>query len=311
MEFRFSKDSAEINSKALYYLTHNLTNREKGEKQFAAILDRLGNAVERYPSWHPVVTLPKQYLNSSEGATEIYSGKDHTIYFTKGFITCPYHKPTAEELVSRINKVAGLKAEILETSLYRDETTTILVEVETDMLELGSDGKIPNRDAIRWCTEYLVKNMEHAQVAETWWSMRPILLGEPHGSRSSLFVNQHTGTHIKKILEALNNSGVYGPIIEESLAMFSPKKLDSINQTLLQAAIKNYDGKANSFEFHLHNEKCKVNVNDTWEDGTELRFTVEIGNHDLRVSGFYYPKLKKIEPIGDPTGKQEVAKKFI
>ena len=40
--------------------------------------------------------------------------------------------------------------------------------------------------------------------------MRPYLLGEPHGSRSSLFVTQDTALAIKKIYVAMVESGMYG-----------------------------------------------------------------------------------------------------
>ena len=75
---------------------------------------------------------------------------------------------------------------------------------------------------------------------KTWWSMRSYLLGEPHGSRSSLLVNQYTGGHMRKILEALNNSGVYGPV-EWSLDMLSKKKRELIGENLLRAALKQYE----------------------------------------------------------------------
>ena len=43
--------------------------------------------------------------------------------------------------------------------------------------------------------------------------MRGYFLGKPNGSRSSLFVNQETGQKMKKIWEALINTGMFGPIM--------------------------------------------------------------------------------------------------
>jgi hypothetical protein len=42
--------------------------------------------------------------------------------------------------------------------------------------------------------------------------MRPYLLGEPHGSRSSLFVGQDTALAMKKIYLAMCESGMFGPV---------------------------------------------------------------------------------------------------
>jgi hypothetical protein len=50
-----------------------------------------------------------------------------------------------------------------------------------------------------------------AERAETWETMRPYLLGEPHGSRSSLFVAQDTALAMKKIYEAMVETGMFGP----------------------------------------------------------------------------------------------------
>ena len=51
-----------------------------------------------------------------------------------------------------------------------------------------------------------------AQLAETWETMRYYILGSPHGSRSSLFVNQETGQALKNIWKALIHTGMFGPI---------------------------------------------------------------------------------------------------
>ncbi len=132
----------------------------------------------------------------------------------------------------------------------------------------------------------LVRNAHHAQVAETWWSMRSYLLGEPHGSRSSLLVNQYTGGHMRKILEALNNSGMYGPVKEWSLDMLSKKKRELIGETLLRTALKKYEKGSEKFTFELNGERCKASVRDTWDDGYELSVNVMIGASELVVSGF-------------------------
>lgn len=79
-----------------------------------------------------------------------------------------------------------------------------------------------------------------------------------------LFVDQHAGIHMREILEAMNASGMFGPVLESSLDMLSPKKRDAIARTLLRAAIN------------------------TWDDGMELSIRIEIGKYDLYVAGFHY-----------------------
>src|SRR3546814_9022491 len=84
--------------------------------------------------------------------------------------------------------------------------------------------------SLAWFVQLSAAEATGAQVAETWWNVRSLILGSPHGSRSSLFVNQHTGVHMRKILEAMNASGMFGPIKESSLEMLSQKKRDAISE---------------------------------------------------------------------------------
>lgn len=51
-----------------------------------------------------------------------------------------------------------------------------------------------------------------SMVGETWEAMRHYLLGSPHGSRSSLFVDQDTALAMKRIYTAMNEPGMSGPM---------------------------------------------------------------------------------------------------
>ncbi len=115
---------------------------------------------------------------------------------------------------------------------------------------------------------------------------------------------------MRKILDALNNSGMFGEIKEESLDMLSQKKRDSINETLIRAAVKCWDKESEKFEFELRGETCKAAIRDTWDDGTELSLRVEIGNGDLYISGFYYAEGDKTTYL-EPRGKRAIAEKFV
>ena len=76
----------------------------------------------------------------------------------------------------------------------------------------SSDGTIPKAVAVPLMLELELPFWRSAEVAETWESMRPHILGSPCGSRSSLFVNQETGAYLKKVWNDIIYSGMFGPI---------------------------------------------------------------------------------------------------
>lgn len=311
MEFRSPTVAAQQNANAISFLTKNLTDRDAGRALVQELINELGNAIERYPDWHPILTAPSRRGSehiSSLDQLEAYSGTDHTQEFVRGFVTCPYSPDTADKIVAAVEGIPGLCARRLDAPLYGDSAHPVVVGAIN--VELEADGTIRSRDAIAWFVQRAAASADGAQVAETWWNVRSLILGKPHGSRSSLFVNQHAGLHMRKILEAMNASGMFGPVLESSLDMLSPKKRDAIAQTLLRTAIDTWDGTSPSFEFELRGENCKAAVRDTWDDGMELSIRIEIGKHDLYVTGFHYPKDDKITH-SDPSGRRNIAEKFL
>lgn len=311
MEFRAPAVALQENAQALAYLTKNLSDPEAGRRLVDRLLQELGNAVDAYPDWHPVLTAPQQGGTehiSSLSQLRIYDEADHTVKFVRGFVTCPYSDVAADRLVDAVNQVPKLNACRLQEPLYADGAYPVIVEA--NYVDLEADGTIRGRDALAWFAQKAASEARTAQVAETWWNVRSYILGRPHGSRSSLFVNQHTGVHMRKILEAMNNSGMFGPILESSLAMLSQKKRDTISETLIRTAVRNWDKHSEKFEFELRGEVCKAALRDTWEDGMELSVRVEIGKHALYVSGFYYPDSNRVTYL-DPQGKRELAEKFL
>ncbi|WP_323912273.1 hypothetical protein [Aeromonas caviae] len=309
MEFRYPTASATANMSALKYLTQHLSSPEKGREEFGRLIKELGTSITSYPSWHPILTIPRsQGKEGVGGVSSLYEGIDHTIQFVRGFVTCPYSEKTANALVDSVNQMAGLNAYRTDTPLYSDDAYPVVVEAIEVSLE--ADGTIRSRDALAWCVQELVRNARDARFAETWWSMRSDLLGDPHGSRSSLLVNQYTGGHMRKILEALNNSGMYGPVKEWSLEMLSKKKREKIGETLLRTALKQYKRGRETFTFELNGELCTAFVRDTWDDGNELSVKVTIGESDLVVSGYYDPE-KDLLQSSEPRGKQALAEKFL
>jgi hypothetical protein len=135
------------------------------------------------------------------------------VYFANGFITCPYH--SGASVLESVDKLqvpifASIEAEVLDFSLYARNTTTIAVRLDWDVLD--ENGLIPERYALPLMMEEELKGWRGASVAETWETMRPYLLGDPHGNRSSLFVSADTALSIKRMYLAMIGTGMFGPI---------------------------------------------------------------------------------------------------
>ena len=311
MEFRAPNVAKERNSEAIEYFTNNLSDKDQAKANLKVIIESLGDCVESFPDWHPIITAPQKGVYRKALYTsgiQAYENADHTRNFVRGFVTCPYSRDAADKLCEEVNKFSELHATRLPFPLYMDNAYPVVVEALEVKLE--GDGTIRSRDAIRWFAENTISEASDAKVAETWWNIRSLILGTPHGSRSSLIVNQHTGVHMRKILEALNNSGVFGPIKESSLDMLTRKKRDQVSQNLIRAAVKNWDQKSAEFNFELRDETCKARIRDTWDDGHELSIRVEIGSYDLLATGFYYPNEDRVTNT-DPKGKQKLAMKYL
>lgn len=311
MDFRAPTEASQRNAKAIEDLTKNLSDPSAGRKTVEELIQELGNAVYAFPEWHPILTIPPASTShqvTSLSQVKAYKLADHTFKFVRGFVTCPYSAKDADTLVETVIALTGLNAYRLSAPLYADNAYPVVVQAYE--VELEADGTIRSRDALAWFVQQAVKDARLAEVAETWWNMRAYILGRPHGKRSSLFVNQHTGVHMRKILDALNNSGMYGPVKEESLDMLSQKKRDAINETLIRTALSSWDKASEKFTFELRGETCKAAIRDAWDDGMELSIRVEVGDSDVSVSGFYFAEGNKFTFL-EPRGKRAVAEKFV
>lgn len=221
MAFRADEKIKEGREFAERYLLSRLTDLDPIEFQRSKLtlmdlMDELGPVIDTYPSWHPLVSDKRKdydciYPNTDCG----YEGLDHTISFANGFITCPYGN--GEEVIDSVNELnynpaAEITAEFLDVKLYSAEAKAILVRCKWNK-RLAPDGTIPLSLAIPLLLENELPMWRESKVAETWDSMRSYFLGQPHGRRSSLFVNQETGQGVKKIWESLINTGMFGPIL--------------------------------------------------------------------------------------------------
>lgn len=218
MAFR-ADESAKIGFESVrnYFIPRNIeaSERERSENELYDIMDKYGPVVDSYPSWHPLVTHHEdEHPTTTPSDRCAYKGLDHTRYFVNAFITCPYHDGQAVlDSVNALpyNPIATIRAKRLDVQLYNSSVTPILVYCEWEK-PISNNNMIPASTAIPLMLQKEVPCWEWASLGETWETMQPYFLGTPHGSRSSLFVNQETGLTMKKIWNLLINTGMFGPI---------------------------------------------------------------------------------------------------
>lgn len=90
--------------------------------------------------------------------------------------------------------------------------TAVVVRCDWSEVGVTPDGTIPKSVAVPLFLKEELSRWEWMKVAEPWESMRDYILGEPCGSRSSLFVNQETGQTLKTLYQMLIQSGMNGPV---------------------------------------------------------------------------------------------------
>lgn len=191
-------------------------DREQAEEVLLDVIEKCGPVVDAYPSWHPLVAShkgqdPQRYPSDRHG----YEGLDHTIYFAHGFITCPYH--AEQKVIDSAHRIetpphAFIEAKLLDAKFYADGARPVLVRCEWDK-PLDEGHLVPKALAVPLMLEKELPAWRWSQVGESWETMRPYILGDPHGSRSSLFVSQDTALAMKKIYLAMIESGMYGPVL--------------------------------------------------------------------------------------------------
>jgi hypothetical protein len=197
-----------------YLIPRSFTSDQRGkaEQALAKIVSDYGPVVDSYPTWHPLVAQHDEQPVTEPSDRCGYLGLDHTRFFANAFITCPYTDgqaviDSAENLIAP--QGVTIRAERLDVPFYNEGATPILVTCDwSGRLEAGHT--VPKRLAVPLMLEKEVPVWRWSSRGETWETMRPYLLGEPHGSRSSLFVSQETALAIKKIYVALLDSGMFG-----------------------------------------------------------------------------------------------------
>lgn len=204
------------------FITRHLgDDRARSEEKLNDLIDLHGPVVNAYPHWHPLVascspakTKRRPFPVTRPGPESGYQGLDHTIYLRDGFITCPYSgQDRIFESVDALEdtKVASIRAERIDFPLYMPNAKPVLVRCKWKK-PMEADGTVPKSIAVPLLLEMEVPNWRTSEVAETWETMRPYILGEPRGARSSLFVNQETGQVLKDVWNTLIYTGMFGPI---------------------------------------------------------------------------------------------------
>lgn len=219
MAFRADEAESDNLQRALAFLIpRELTGVDK-RNCHDAILDlreELGPVVDTYPYWHPLLAANNNWQCPAVGPSKNcgYLGLDHTVLFANGFVSCPYHD--GHKIIDSVNalplnSIADIEADFLGTPLYATDANPIVVRCKW-LRPINDDKTIPKNLAVPLMLEQEFICWRDAQFAETWETMRPYMLGQPHGSRSSLSVNQETGQALKKIYNAIIHTGMFGPI---------------------------------------------------------------------------------------------------
>ncbi|TVR12907.1 MAG: hypothetical protein EA401_08050 [Planctomycetota bacterium] len=225
MPFR-SNEAAEVGRlQAHQYLINRLPHhlRAASAERLDQIIKEYGPVVESYPDWHPFICHDLDDRGSPRqlGLGTRIRGLDHNIFLRNAVITCPYrghHKEVIEtvQAMSELEDEAFIEAEELEVTFYGEGTVAILITCH--WRKESRSGFIPKPIAVARMIESQLPLRRHAWVVrgETWQTMQHYLLGQPHGSRSSLFVDEATGQAMKTVWTALVEKGeVFGPMIKD------------------------------------------------------------------------------------------------
>lgn len=196
--------------------------KAKGLETLRALMKRIGPVVDNYPIWHPIVRHAVKTLNlldrTKPSIETGYEALDHTVCFAHGFISCPYSEKAAAELIASVSKLPTKKdplsphAKRLSTPIYAVGACPVLVSCPWPANALLPDRTIAPYYAVSLMLQSLLRLQKYFTEPKSWDDMLPYLLGEPHGRRSSLFINQETGMAMKKVYISLVNGGFFEPM---------------------------------------------------------------------------------------------------
>ncbi|HGM6700750.1 hypothetical protein [Serratia marcescens] len=191
------------------------SERLKIKNKLQEIIKKCGPVVDGYPAWHPFMSEadPEAWAPMTPNNLPSFNGLDHTVYFQNGILTCPYGH--VDELITKINAFEHKDAEISITrlkgiTLYNAQAVPLLIQCDWNYEWKEHDGTFNLRTALGLMLEREIPNWRWAPFCETWENMSSQIIGEPHGARSSLFVNQVTGQKLKNVWNQIIKSGLLG-----------------------------------------------------------------------------------------------------
>ena len=219
MAFRADEAAQDGYERARRILVHSpgveADQRELADRALRDLIDAHGPVVWAYPRWHPLVPQKEPQMPVTDPSDRCgYAGLDHTIFFAHAFVSCPYGDGSA--IIESVEAMephpcATIRAERLDVPFYNASTTPILVRCDWRDT-FPKRHMVPKSLAVPLMIQEEMRMWHHAQVGERWETMRPYLLGDPHGSRSSLFVTQETAMAMKHVYTAMVESGMFGPL---------------------------------------------------------------------------------------------------
>lgn len=194
----------------------NSSERLKVKNKLQELVKECGPVVDGYPAWHPFMAEadPESWAPMTPDNLKSFNGLDHTVYFQNGILTCPYSH-AVDNLIEQINAFEHKDAEISitrlkGTTLYNDQAVPLLIKCDWHGEWKEFDGTFNVRTALGLMLERETPNWRWSKYSESWESMSGQIIGEPHGARSSLFVNQVTGQQLKSFWNQIIKSGLLG-----------------------------------------------------------------------------------------------------
>jgi len=194
-------------------------NRENSRIELQSVIHRYGPVIDYYPYWHPLVSFSPEHGHAAVDPRNIYKFEngngilDHTIFLRNAIISCSRRNTT--DIVDWLSKQpedpeASLRVHKLGFPLYSEGCEAILIVCEWNAY-MESGHFIPPCIAIPRLLETELPNRFSSTKPESWITVRSMVLGEPCGARSSLFVRPETGQKLKRIWNELMDSGAFGP----------------------------------------------------------------------------------------------------
>ncbi|MBA4044020.1 MAG: hypothetical protein C0471_06320 [Erythrobacter sp.] len=211
---------AEFQRAARYLVKHDWPAEIRAESLdfLRELTVHYGPFVSGYPTWHPFVrNHDPRYPETWPSERTMLRGLDHKVGLVNAFISCPYKaSDNAEKLNEALrgfpqHHAAYVTIEPISVQLYSPQAAPVLIVCNWNV-PLDSSDQIPKSVAVPLMIENELKGWEGSQIAERWDTMRPYLLGEPHGARSSLFVSQETAIAIKTAYMGMVEAGMFGPL---------------------------------------------------------------------------------------------------